>query len=121
MRYDPRDISHIYVRDPETREFRSVGRRDGRRDPITLWEYGGDRARRRAANARSDAEKVTLRRQIAEIAGGSKHSKVKLRDAVRRIHSAEAGKPYEAIRPPAPEVPAERPIREKRLLAVEEW
>src|SRR5690606_19677843 len=29
VRYDPRDISHIYIRDPETRTFRSVERRDG--------------------------------------------------------------------------------------------
>ena len=121
VRYDPRDISHIYVRDPETREFRSVGRRDGRLDPITLWEHEGDRARRRAVNARSDTEKVKFQRRIAEIVGGSKPSKAKLRDAVRRIHSAEAGKPYEAMRPPAPEVPVERPIRQKRLLPVEEW
>ena len=28
VRYDPRDISHIYIRDPETREFRPVERRD---------------------------------------------------------------------------------------------
>ena len=121
VRYDPRDISHIYVRDPETREFRSVGRRDGRLAPMTLWEHEGDRSRRRAANARSDTEKVKFQRRIGEIVGGSKPSKVDLRDAVRRIHSAEAGKPYEAMRPPAPEVPAERPIREKRLLPVEEW
>ncbi len=66
----------------------------GRLGPKTLWEHEGDRARRRAANARSDAEKVTLRRQIAEIVGGSKPSKVELRDAVRRTHAAEAGKPY---------------------------
>lgn len=29
VRYDPRDISRVYTRDPETREFRSVKRRDG--------------------------------------------------------------------------------------------
>ncbi len=45
VRYDPRDVSHIYVRDPETREFRSVGRRDGRLAPMTLWEHEGDRTR----------------------------------------------------------------------------
>ena len=121
VRYDPRDLSHIYIRDPETSDFRSVGRRDGRLDPITLWEHEDDRAHRRAENARSDTEKVKFQRRIAEIVGGSKPSKAKLRDAVRRIHSAEAGKPYEAMRPPAPEVPVERPIRQKRLLPVEEW
>ena len=120
VRYDPRDISHIYVRDPETREFRSVGRRDGRLAPMTLWEHEDDRARRRAANARSDAEKVTLRRRIAEIVGRSKPSKVDLRDAVRRTHAAVASKPYEAMRA-SPGPPAERPVREKRRLPVEDW
>ena len=120
MRYDPRDISHIYVRDPETRELRSVGRRDGRLTPMTLWEHEGDRARRRAANARSDTEKVKFQRRIAEVVARSKPSKVGLRDTVRRIHATEASKPYEAMRPsPAP--PVEQPVREKRRLPVEDW
>lgn len=75
VRYDPRDISHIYVRDPETRGFRAVERRDGALSPMTLWEHDGDRTHRRATNARSEVEKVTLRRRIAEIAGGQKPSK----------------------------------------------
>ena len=77
--------------------------------------------RRRAATARSDTEKVKFQRQIAEIVGGSKPSKVELRDAVRRSHAAEAGKLYEAMCPTASEVPAERPVREKRRLPVEDW
>ena len=121
VRYDPRDISHIYVRDPETGEFRSVGRRDGRLAPMTLWEHEGDRARVRAAHARSDSEKVQLQRRIAEIVRGLKTSKVELRDAVRRTHAVEAGKPYETMRPSAPAEPAEHPVREKRRLPVEDW
>lgn len=120
VRYDPRDISHIYVRDPETREFRPVERRDGFLAPMTLWEHEGDRARRRATNSRSDVEKVTLRRRIAEIAGGRKPSKADLRDAVRSNHAAEAPKPYEATRPPLP-ADVEHPIRQKRRLPVEDW
>jgi hypothetical protein len=95
VRYDPRDISHIYIRDPETREFRPVARRDWLITPTTLWEHQANRVARRGANARSNAEKVTLRRRIAEIAGGQKLSKADLREAVRRIHTEEAAKPYE--------------------------
>ncbi|MER8428351.1 transposase family protein [Mesorhizobium sp. M1403] len=120
MRYDPRDITHIYIRDPDTREFRPVARRDGLTTPITLWEHEGDRVCRRAANARSDVEKVTLRRRIAEIAGRQKLSKADVRNAVRRAHAAEAPKPYEAMRPATP-APAEHPVRQKRRLAVEDW
>lgn len=120
VRYDPRDISHIYIRDPETREFRSVERRDGMLAPITLWEHDADRMHRRATNARSNVEKVTLRRRIAEIANGPKASKTDLRNAVRRTHAAEAPKPYDAMRPATP-APAEHPVRYKRRLPVEDW
>lgn len=120
VRYDPRDISHVYIRDPETREFRSVERRDGMLAPITLWEHEADRMHRRATNARSNVDKVALRRRIAEIANGPKPSKAELRNAARRIHAAEAPKPYDAMRPATP-APAEHPVRHKRRLPVEDW
>ncbi|MCK5744948.1 MAG: transposase, partial [Oricola sp.] len=120
LRYDPRDISHIYIRDPETGEFRPVGRRDGTLDSITLWEHEADRLQRRAANARNDAERVTLRRRIAEIAGGPKPSKRELRNAMRKAHAIEAPKPYDVLRPASP-APAEHPARRKRRLPIEDW
>ncbi|KUM28574.1 transposase [Mesorhizobium loti] len=120
VRYDPRDISHVYIRDPETREFRSVERRDGNLAPITLWEHEADRMRRRDTNARSSVEKVTLRRGIAKIACEPKPSKTALRNAVRKTHAAAAPKPYDAMRPAAP-APAEHPVRQKRNLPVEDW
>ncbi|RRH87411.1 transposase [Mesorhizobium tamadayense] len=120
LRYDPRDISHVYARDPETREFRSVERRDGMLAPMTLWEHEADRRQRRAANARTDVEKVTLRRRIAEISGGSTPSKAELRNAVRKSHAADAPKPYDAMRPEPP-APADHPSRPKRRLPVEDW
>ncbi len=120
VRYDPRDISHVYIRDPETRDFRPVERRDGMLAPVTLWEHQADRFQRRAANVRSDVEKVTLRRRIAEIAGGAKPSKAELRNAVRKSHAADAPKPYDAMRP-EPRAPADHPSRPKRRLPVEDW
>ena len=120
VRYDPRDISHVYIRDPETREFRSVERRDGMLAPMTRWEHEVDRMHRRATNARSNVDKVALRRRIAGIANGPKPSKAELRNAARRIHAAEAPKPYDAMRPATP-APAEHPVRHKRRLPVEDW
>lgn len=38
--YDPRDISRIYIADPDTRVWRPVGRRDGMTMSITLWQHG---------------------------------------------------------------------------------
>ena len=121
VRYDPRDISHIYVRDPDSGEFRSVQRRDARLGPTTLWEHEADRALRRAAHARSDTEKVGIKREIAGIVAASKPSKGELRDAVRRSHAVEASKLHEAIGPAPAETTAERPVRVKRLLPVEIW
>jgi len=85
-----------------------------------LWEHEADRSQRRAANTRTDVEKVTLRRRIAEIASGQKPSKIELRNAVRKTHAAEAPKPYDAMRPPTA-APAEHPVRQKRRLPVEDW
>lgn len=120
VRYDPRDISRVYVRDPDTREFRAVERRDGRLVPMTLWEHEGDRFYQRAAGARTAIEKVAIRRRIAEISGGRKPSKADLRAAVRRKHAAEAAKPYDAMREPTP-APPMHPARQKRRLPVEDW
>ena len=36
VRYDPRDLSRIYVRHPRTNAFEVVGRRDGQTAPVTL-------------------------------------------------------------------------------------
>ena len=102
VRYDPRDISHIYVRDPETRQFRPVERRDHQRTPLTLWEHEAERAGRRAINQRSNAEKVAFRREIAAIAETAKSSKRRLRDTVRKAHAAAAEKPYAVMQTPAP-------------------
>jgi putative transposase len=120
IRYDPRDISHVYVRDPETRQYRPVERRDGRLTSLTLWEFEAERARRRTANQRSSVEQVVLRREIASIASAAKPSKSQLRDAVRSAHAAATVKPYSAIRPPEPAT-AEHPVRPKRTLPVEDW
>lgn len=95
-------------------------RRDGMLAPMTLWEHEADRLKRRTANARTDVEKVMLRRQIAEIAGGPKPSKAELRNAVRKSHAEHAPKPYDAMRPATP-VPADHPVRPKRRLPVEDW
>ena len=120
VRYDPRDISHIYVCDPETRQFRPVERRDHQRTPLTLWEHEAERAGRRAINQRSNAEKVAFRREIAAIAETAKSSKRRLRDTVRKAHAAAAEKPYAVMQTPAPP-PTEHSPRQKSRLLVEDW
>jgi len=120
VRYDPRDISHVYVRDPETRLFRPVQRRDGQLTPLSLWEHQAERERRRAINQRSSVEKVAFRREIAAIAEAAKPSKRHLRDAVRSAHATAAQKPHAVLeaRVPASEV---HQVRQKNRLPVEDW
>lgn len=120
VRYDPRDISHVYVRDPETRQFRPVARRDGQLTSLTLWGHEAERAQHRATNHRSSVEKVAFRREITAIAAAAKPTKRQLRDAVRNAHATAVAKPYEAMQPQAPG-PTEHPKREKRRLPVEDW
>lgn len=120
VRYDPRDISQVYVRDPETRTFRPVERRDGQTTPLTLWEHQAERTRRRLMNKRSSVEKVALRREIAAIADAAKPSKTQLRDAVRRRHAAAAAKPHAVMQAPNP-APSAHPARQKNRLPVEDW
>ncbi|KSV89601.1 Mu transposase C-terminal domain-containing protein [Sinorhizobium sp. GL28] len=120
VRYDPRDISRVYVRDPETRLFRPVERRDGHLTPVTLWEHETERARRRATNQRSSVEKVAVRREIAAIVTTTKPSKRRLRDAVRSAHAAAAQKPYAVMEPQTPDL-KDHPARQKKRLPVEDW
>lgn len=120
VRYDPRDISHVYIRDPETRQFRPVERRDGQLLSLTLWEHEAERASRRALNQRTNVEKVALRREITEIAKTASISKRRLRDSVRNAHAAAAEKPYAVVQTPAPP-PTEHPPRQKSRLPVEDW
>ncbi|AYG61815.1 Mu transposase C-terminal domain-containing protein [Rhizobium jaguaris] len=119
VRYDPRDISHIYVRDPETQLFRPVERRDGQLTPLTLWEHWAGRAHRRAINQRSSVEKVALRREIAAITEAAKSPRSRLRAAVRSAHAAAAN-PH-AVTETQATAPAEHPVRQKNRLPVEDW
>ena len=126
VRGDPRDLSHIYVRHPHTGLFLPAPRRDGRMEPITLWEHKRDRATRRAAGGRTPEMKVALRRAISEIAGAAKRpakvlrtgsaTKSALRAATRSAHAEDADKPYRTMAPDAPAA-LEHPPREKRALA----
>lgn len=120
VRFDPRDISRIFVRDPQTDAFMAVERRDGVLAHITIWEHQAERARLRASSHRTSVDIVSLRREITNIADAATLSKRRLRNAVRRAHAANVEKrvaeTMEADLPPA--IPRERP---KARLPVEDW
>lgn len=120
VRFDPRDISHIFVRDPETHAFKAVERRDGVLAPLTIWEHQGERTRLRASSQRTSVDIVSLRREITNIAEGATLSKRRLRNTVRSIHAADAEKRM------AETTDADLPhstlhARPKAWLPVEDW
>ncbi len=128
IRYDPRDISRIYVRDPSDGQFRVAKRRDGATTSLTLWEHRRARREKRATRARTATEKIAISREIGAIVAAARamkaqtprSTKTEARDAVRAAQAAEASKPYQTMEPNgAP--PEPHPGRAKRLLPIESW
>ena len=107
IRYDPRDISRIYVRDPSDGQFRVTKRRDGATTSLTLWEHRRARREKRATRARTAAEKIAISREIGAIVAAARamkaqtprSTKTEARDAVRATQAAEALKPYQTMEP----------------------
>jgi putative transposase len=128
IRYDPRDISRIYIWDPGDSVFRVATRRDGVTTSLTLWEHQRDRREQRATQVRTATEKIAITREIGAIVTAARttktrsarSSKTELRDAIRSVQAAEGPKPYQAMEP-AKEPPAPHPVRAKRLLPIESW
>ncbi|MEZ0171158.1 Mu transposase C-terminal domain-containing protein [Microvirga sp. TS319] len=130
VRYDPRDINYVYVRNPRTKSFLAVARRDGQTMPVTLWEHQQDRREKRARARPLEQQRVMLQRQRVQIAAEAfdrskgKTNRVKkkglLRAAARSKHAAAASKPYEAVKPDDPPLPT-RQERGKRILPIEDW
>ncbi len=129
IRYDPRDISRVYVRDPSDGQFRVTPRRDGDTTPLTLWEHRRARSERRSMRARTGTEKVGVSREIAAIVAAARATKAQTpraskgeaRDLVRATRAAEAVKPYEAMEAAAAPAAEPHPPRVKRLLPIEDW
>lgn len=121
VRHDPRDVSCVYVRDPDTGRFRPVRRRDGETRATTLWEHRDDRRRRALAGARGAQETVKIRREIRAVVAEAKTPKQRLRDAVRSREAAAAEKPHQALRPAVADPPPPNPDRPKRVFPVENW
>ena len=120
--YDPRDISQIYVADPETRVWRPVRRRDGVTMPLTLWQHEADRARKRESQKRPVQDKTLLRREIAATVAGAKATKAQLREMTRARHAAVTPKPFHgAERVSEAANPGPGPDRPRRIFPVETW
>jgi putative transposase len=122
MCYDPRDISRIYIADPDTRVWRPVRRRDGATLPITLWQHDADRARKRENQQLPVQDKTILRRDIAATVAGAKSKKAHLREMTRARHAADAPKAYQNVGQVSEAThTGPEPDRPRRVFPVETW
>jgi len=122
VRYDPRDISHIYLKDPGTGAWRSVGRRDGLSETITLWQHKIERSRMRETGRRSIEDRTAIRREIAATVAAAKTSKRRLKEMARARHAADATKPYAGLATPStPPRATLDPDRPRRVFPTEDW
>ncbi|WP_227754463.1 transposase family protein [Stagnihabitans tardus] len=120
--YDPRDISRIYIADPDTRVWRPVGRRDGMTMSITLWQHEADRARQRQSQQRPVQDKTILRREIAATVAGAQSKKAHLREITRARHAADAPKAYHSAGHASEAAhPGPEPDRPRRVFPIETW
>ncbi|EKD60019.1 MAG: hypothetical protein ACD_54C00989G0002 [uncultured bacterium] len=120
--YDPRDISRIYIADPDTRVWRPLRRRDGITMPVTLWQHEADRTRQRESQQRPLQDKTMLRREIAATVAGAKSAKAQLREMTRARHAAGATKPYQDAETVSGAAnPGPEPDRPRRVFPVETW
>lgn len=103
--YDPRDISHVFVKDPDTQAWRPVRRRDGLAEPITLWQHQADRQRRCEIQRRPVREAAAIRREIAAAVAAAKTPKSWLKEMPRARHATEAKKPYADFAAPSAQAP----------------
>lgn len=125
VRYDPRDLSRIYLLAPDG-QYYDVSYRDLRRPPITLWEHHLAHKRLREEGRAHVDEAAIFRavenmRQIAQNA--SRESKAARRQRERRLRLIQGGQAEPAPVDPAPEEhDGERTVQPwERMLPVEEW
>jgi putative transposase len=121
VRHDPRNISRIYVRLPDTGAYLAVGRRDGIAGPVSLWEHRAERRRRRLHGAAYSGVRARARRDIDASAREAATLTSRRRRAARAAERERLG--TSAPTPlPDPE-PAPRPklnLRKKRAFAINE-
>lgn len=96
VRRDPRDISRIYVYDPETSGYLEIPYRDLSRPSITLWEHRLA-ARRLRDERRTHIDEASLFRAVTELRAIEKKAAVSTRSA-RRNHTRRRP---ERLPPPA--------------------
>lgn len=105
IRRDPRDISRIWVLEPDGRSYVEVPYRTMANPAVSLWEHkrAVSRLREKDASQVDEAALFRMVEQMREItATASKTTKRVRRDAQRRASVETAGRPYRPTAAPPP-------------------
>lgn len=128
VRYDPRDLSRVYLLAPDG-QYYDLHYRDLRRPPISLWEQRLALKRLRVEGRQTVDESAifrtiaTLRTLTDEAVSASKTAR---RQRERRLRVIQGGRidgpPTPPLAPPTPQRPRENSSQPwERMLPVEEW
>ncbi|WP_246097913.1 Mu transposase C-terminal domain-containing protein [Rhodococcus spelaei] len=124
IRRDPRDISRVWVLDPEGRDYVEVPYRTLSHPPVTLWEQRQAIARLRE-QARGQVDEATLFRMLAQMreitAVAQKTTRKARRDGERRRHLREEPAPGHPPPPPKGKGDNETDCVSAPFDDIEEW
>jgi len=125
LRRDPRDISRIWVQDPEGTAYLEVGYRTLARPPISAWEQQAAISRLRELG-RAEVDEKTLfamveqMREITDTAAAT--TRKTRRDRERRAAAPPRPRPVAAVRtPPAPEAGGDAGVLARPFEVIEQW
>ena len=119
IRRDPRDISRIWVLDPESKAYFDIPYRSLSRPPVTLWEHkhAVENLRKKGWEQVDEASIFQMIDQMRELTeNAAKERKRARRDRSRRSHLDSKTEPHLAV--PADDVDISREIKP---FEVEEW
>lgn len=127
IRRDPRDISRVWVLDPDGRHYVEVPYRALSHPSVTSWEHRQALARLRQ-QGRDQVDEQALFAMIEQMRGiaatAQKATRKSRRDRERRRHLAVADRPRASLPPPDPaggDGPAQGPPSATPFDDIEEW
>ena len=126
VRYDPRDLSHVWLRPPGESEYLELRYKDLRRPPVTLWEWRAARKHllaqgRREADAVARFEAVETQRRLLAVAAEKTKAARRLSQRTAHARVGAAGVRSPAGDPEKADAPRINYGQPPEILDVEEW
>ena len=122
IRRDPRDLSQIYVLDPESRHYLEIPYRTLSRPSLTLWEHR-QAVRRLRERGLERVDEAAIFRAVDEMRRMTQEAVAKTRTARRqaeRLHQARVCRPTSPQTPPVP-APEARQGEAEPFEDIEPW